>query len=151
TAIALLYFLKTLEDRRFDRANGIVVIDDPVSSLDAGALFNAFSFIVERATKVGQFFLLTHSFPLLRQVKEWTGHVDAAEKKACSIEKRNAEYCRYYLVRPEAGPGGRNGTVREFDPMLKDHDSEYQFLFKCIYREVFARQSERDGLEGLYS
>ncbi len=37
TAIAFLYFLKSLQDKSFDLANGIVVIDDPVSSLDANA------------------------------------------------------------------------------------------------------------------
>ena len=35
TAIALLYFLKTLQDRRFELARGVVVLDDPVSSLAA--------------------------------------------------------------------------------------------------------------------
>ena len=48
TAIALLYFLKSLDDRRFDAANGVIVLDDPVSSLDANALFLAFGFIRER-------------------------------------------------------------------------------------------------------
>ena len=33
TAIALLYFLKSLDDRRFDEPNGVVVLDDPVSQL----------------------------------------------------------------------------------------------------------------------
>ena len=40
TAIAFLYFLKKLQDKTFDLKNGIVVIDDPVSSLDANALFS---------------------------------------------------------------------------------------------------------------
>ena len=39
TAIAVLYFLKSLTDHRFDLANGAVVLDDPVSSLDANSLF----------------------------------------------------------------------------------------------------------------
>ena len=33
TAIALLYFLKSLDDRRFDSAKGVVVLDDPVLTL----------------------------------------------------------------------------------------------------------------------
>jgi wobble nucleotide-excising tRNase len=45
TAIAFLYFLKSLEDKAFDLSKGIVVIDDPVSSLDANALFSAFGYM----------------------------------------------------------------------------------------------------------
>ena len=42
TAVALLYFLRTLTDERFDTTHGVVVLDDPVSSLDAQALYLAF-------------------------------------------------------------------------------------------------------------
>ncbi|MFZ2303031.1 MAG: AAA family ATPase [Gallionella sp.] len=42
TAIAFLYFLKSLQDKSFDMPNGVVVIDDPVSSLDANSLYSAF-------------------------------------------------------------------------------------------------------------
>ena len=62
TAIALLYFLKSLQDRRFELARGVVVLDDPVSSLDANALFLAFGFIREHAGHAGQLFVLTHNF-----------------------------------------------------------------------------------------
>jgi len=56
TAIAFLYFLKSLKDKNFDFPNGIVVVDDPVSSLDANSLFNAFGFMRERTKKVGAAF-----------------------------------------------------------------------------------------------
>ena len=69
TAIALLYFLKSLDDRRFDAANGVVVLDDPVSSLDANALFLAFGFIRERTQDAGEIFILTHNFSFFRNVK----------------------------------------------------------------------------------
>ena len=53
TAIAFLYFLKSLQDRSFDLRNGVVVIDDPVSSLDANALFFAFGYMKERTKECG--------------------------------------------------------------------------------------------------
>ena len=52
TAIAFLYFLKTLDDKEFQKTNGIVVIDDPVSSLDANSLFSAFGFMKSRTKEV---------------------------------------------------------------------------------------------------
>ena len=79
TAIALLYFLKSLKDKGFNLENGIVVLDDPVSSLDANALFFAFSFIRERTEGAGQLFILTHNFSLLRQVRNWFHYL----KKTC--------------------------------------------------------------------
>ena len=44
TAIAFVYFLKTLRDSSFDLTESVIVIDDPISSLDSNSLFNAFSF-----------------------------------------------------------------------------------------------------------
>ena len=52
TAIAFLYFLKSLQDKDFDMEKGIVVIDDLVSSLDANALFSAFGYMKERTRNV---------------------------------------------------------------------------------------------------
>lgn len=70
TAIALIHFLETVA--RFDAANGkpIVVIDDPVSSLDSNIFMGISTFIwAETVAKdhVEQVFLLTHSFELFRQ------------------------------------------------------------------------------------
>ena len=45
TAIAFLYFLKSLNDKSLKIQDGIVVIDDTVSGLDANSLFCAFGFM----------------------------------------------------------------------------------------------------------
>ena len=45
TAISFIYFLNSLKDKNFDISNGIVVIDDPISSFDSFSLFNAFAFL----------------------------------------------------------------------------------------------------------
>lgn len=71
TAFALLYFLKSLEDHRDKLQDTIVVIDDPVSSLDASALFTAFGFIKERTEKAKQIIVLTHDFSFFSLVKGW--------------------------------------------------------------------------------
>jgi wobble nucleotide-excising tRNase len=81
TAIALLYFLKSLEDRDFDLAHGVVVLDDPVSSLDQNALFAAFGFLRARTQPAGQLFILTHSFLLFRLTREWFSHLKGQDKR----------------------------------------------------------------------
>src|SRR5262249_42516519 len=75
TAIALLYFLKSLQDRSFNLSQGVVVLDDPVSSLDANALYLAFGFIRERTKDAGQLFIFTHNFTFFRQVRNWFYHL----------------------------------------------------------------------------
>jgi len=88
TAIAFLYFLKSLKDKGFDLSTGIVVIDDPVSSLDANALFSAFGYMKERTKEVHQLFILTHNFAFFRQVKNWFHNMHKVQKRLA----------RFYLV-----------------------------------------------------
>jgi wobble nucleotide-excising tRNase len=57
TAIALLYFLKSLDGRDFALTDGVVVLDDPVSSLDANAMHLAFSLMRDRTADAGQLFV----------------------------------------------------------------------------------------------
>lgn len=72
TAVTLVHFLETVA--RFDAAGGkpIVIIDDPVSSLDSNVSMGISTYIWSSAISVtrdhiGQLFLLTHNFELFRQ------------------------------------------------------------------------------------
>jgi wobble nucleotide-excising tRNase len=132
TAIAFLYFLKSLQDKTFDAANGIVVIDDPVSSLDANALFSAFGYMKERTKQCGQLFILTHSFPFFRLVKNWFHHLPGQRKK-----KTEAHPARFYMLRSFGHTdGSRTSRLGPLDPLLQEHESEYQYLFKRVYDEA---------------
>ncbi len=126
TAIALLYFLKSLEDRGFDKRNGVVVLDDPVSSLDGNALFLAFSLIRERTKDAGQLLLLTHDFALFRQVLNWFHH-----EKPTRGKQRPA---RFYMVQCTSNAGIRSASLTWVDRLLERYESEYHYLFACIYR-----------------
>lgn len=129
TAIAFLYFLKVLQDKSFDVAKGIVVIDDPVSSLDANALFSAFGFMKERTKQCGQLFIFTHSFPFFRLVKNWFHHLP--RQGSPHVERRLG---RFFLLRSRRHTdGSRTSELGPLDPLLQEHDSEYQYLFKHVY------------------
>lgn len=132
TAIAFLYFLKSLQDRAFDLKNGIVVIDDPVSSLDGNALFSAFGYMKDRTKDAGQLFILTHSFSFLRLVKNWFHHLPGQRKK--NIEDRPG---RFFLLRTRRhADGARTSELGHLDPLLEQYESEYQYLFKRVYEEA---------------
>ena len=145
TAIALLYFLKSLKDRRFDLAKGVVVLDDPVSSLDANALYLAFGFIRERTKDAAQLFILTHNFVFFRQVRNWFHHLKGQNKK--DIGQRPA---RFYMLDCEHADDGdqRCSSLRRLDPLLEQFESEYHYLFARIYRGATAPALR--GLEDNY-
>lgn len=133
TALALLYFLKSLRDRRFDLGQGVVVLDDPVSSLDANALYLAFGFIRHRTQDAGQLFVLTHSFPFFRQVRNWFHHQKGQNKK--DIDQRPA---RFYMLDRVRGCNPRCTTLRALDSLLEQYESEYHYLFACVHRAAHA-------------
>ena len=131
TAIALLYFLKSLEDRRFDMANGVVVLDDPVSSLDANGLYLAFGFIRERTQQAQQLFVFTHNFALFRQVRNWFHHLRGQRRK--DITQRPA---RFYMLNCTYEGERRASSIRQLDPLLERYESEYHYLFARVYRSI---------------
>ncbi|MEZ5501092.1 MAG: AAA family ATPase [Steroidobacteraceae bacterium] len=126
TAIAFLYFLKSLGDRSFDLTNDVVVIDDPVSSLDANSLFCAFGYLKERTKDAGQLFILTHSFPLFCQIRNWFGHENGGRKK------KVPPVAHFYMLDCEHTATGRNSRIAPLDDLLEQFDSEYHYLFKKV-------------------
>jgi len=141
TAIAFLYFLKSLKDKNFDLANGVVVIDDPVSSLDANSLFHAFGFMKERTREVGQLFIFTHNFCFFRQVKNWFNYINRYKRKLC----KEADF--YMLQCKEVG-GLRCAQITTLDRLLLDYDSEYHYLFSLVYKGANSSSGE---LEPFYN
>lgn len=126
TAIAFMYFLKSLKDTGFDMKAGIVVIDDPVSSLDANSLYSAFGFMKARTRNANQLFVLTHNFTFFRQVRYWFIKRPNQDKK-----QRPAQF--YMLTCKADASGKRCAALEPLDQLLRDFESEYQYLFKRVY------------------
>ena len=133
TAIALLYFLKSLQDRGFDSSKGVVVLDDPVSSLDANALFLAFGYIQQRTQDVAQLFILTHNFTFFRNVKDWFHHLKGRQ---------------FYMLEWQFNGAQRFSALRPLDPLLERYGSEYHYLFSRIYSK--AKDASSAALEENY-
>ena len=131
TALALLYFLKTLEHKESRLEDAIVVLDDPVSSLDSNALYLAFGYIKERTKGAKQLFVLTHNFAFFRQVKNWFAYVGKKSKN--SNEHRSTQF---YMLEWVAQNYPRQTKLNMLDPLLKDYENEYHYLFAQIYRRV---------------
>ena len=133
TAIAFLYFLKSLGDKSFSLKDGVVIIDDPVSSLDSNALFHAFGFMKEKTEDAGQLFILTHNHSFFRQVRNWF----------CHLSRR-----RFYMLTSKVTGGNRSSTISELDSLLHKYESEYHYLFSLVYEA--ANSEEEASLQQNY-
>lgn len=131
TAVAFLYFLKTLEDRDFRLSDGVIVVDDPVSSLDAGALFSAFAHLRDRTQDAGQLFVLTHNFTFFRQVRTWFKRLPGQREREPS--RRPAQF---YFLEVTGSDVQRSAIIKGLDHFLLRYNSEYQYLFKLVWAKA---------------
>lgn len=122
TAIAFLYFLVQLKDQDFDLAEGVVVIDDPISSLDASAIYQAFSFLKNSVQGVKQLFIFTHNFEFLRLLINWVRNIPGPKTDK-----------NYTMVLCTETADGRSARLAPLDELLIDHATEYHYLFKVLY------------------
>ena len=111
-AIALIYFFNTLQDMNVNASNTIIVLDDPISSFDSNFYYNAISYIREKTLNVGQTFIFTHKFALLKDFS--------------MMFKSNTN--RYIIQRVHNIPQIQNENY-----FVGQYHDEYAYLFKKIY------------------
>ncbi|RVK13470.1 AAA family ATPase [Sinorhizobium meliloti] len=121
TAIALCYFLSTLESDGRVVKDLIVVIDDPISSLDTKAMNYACTLIRSRLADVAQLFILTHNQHCMNEFKKaWRNNAAGTPPTATLL---------YMDVTIAEGSGGvRTARIVDLPAHLRGYDSEYHFL-----------------------
>lgn len=133
-AIALLYFIRSLERDGVTSEDDLVVIDDPVTSLDKEALFSAFSLLTSRLENFGQLVLLTHDYEFFRLflVSKKTAH-DASLKRIAENRSNEREFpaVRFLEMVSQRTLKGldRRSFLRSLPNSLLAHPSEYHYLF----------------------
>ena len=90
TAIAYVFFVVSLKDENFDSGNGIIVMDDPVSTLDSTYRRQAFSFLQNAAAEAAQLFVFTHDLDFLELVESWFKN-DGLDAQYFTLENKNSE------------------------------------------------------------
>ncbi|WP_313811873.1 AAA family ATPase [Glutamicibacter sp.] len=114
TAITLVHFFEMIA--RFDLANGkpIVVVDDPVSSLDSDIFMGVSTYIWNETIvkdHISQLFLLTHNFELFRQ---WDIQIEALHRsgKIGGIKAKELYSASFYEIKPKIETKGRDTRRR---------------------------------------
>ncbi len=134
TAIAFIYFLKTLQDSSFDMKSSVVVIDDPISSLDSNSLFSAFSFMADRTQSANQLFILTHNFQFFRLAKEWMEQLKRKNKdNGCA---------QFYMLKNYFTGEERASKIDRLDKLIAQNASEYHYLFSLVMRYSEGEQND---------
>jgi len=138
TTLSLLYFLRKLEDEQVpggDRAQRIVVIDDPSSSLDREALFATHQWLIDTLKGFGQYVILTHDFSLLRLFI--ASHRNVWGKSMSQILKGDVDETRFPKVAflemyAASVDGERRSRVGKLPRVLLHNTSEYAYLFSMV-------------------
>jgi wobble nucleotide-excising tRNase len=95
TALAFAYFLSKIkaEVPEQDRKNTIIVIDDPISSLDENRLYSIAYLISSEFSDFNQLFLLSHNLPFLKHLNPLLKKSEGSQDKGTYQKFKN----QYYL------------------------------------------------------
>jgi wobble nucleotide-excising tRNase len=124
TAIALCYFLSTLEADDRKVKDLIIVIDDPVSSLDTRAMNYACGLIRNRLLDAAQLIVLTHNQHCMNEFKKpWKGWAKATPPMAS---------LKFIDVSIPAATMTRTANIIDLPKHLREYESEYHYLFEKV-------------------
>lgn len=131
TAVALSYFLTKLEEGPAPLEETIVVIDDPISSLDENHIYAVHSICENRLAEAQQLFVLTHNSSFFGMTKDWM------KGKASSF---------YMIQRSQDANNEWHSEIVPLPRMLFKFKSNYQYTY-C--RLKFIHENQNPTLEEL--
>lgn len=127
--VAFAYFVAKLSDVNTISEKPIIWIDDPISSLDANHVFFVFSLIDRQVVKKehwSQLFISTHNLDFLRYLKR----IHTSKQRA------------WFLIERQ----GDQSCLRSMPKYMKEHVTEFNYLFHQIYKCSQATESENHEL-----
>lgn len=139
TTIAFAYFLIMLKNNGGNIKDMLVVVDDPISSLDADAIYRVGSLIKTRLNKAHQLIVMTHNYDLLNHIKKWFRVGDIKDKSTI------------LMIKNPIIDKKRTAVVAAIDPLLSKYESEYHYLFARLLN--FKDETSPDAMgtiEGVY-
>jgi wobble nucleotide-excising tRNase len=129
TAVAFCYYLTKLEEDGRRKKDVIAVVDDPISSLDTKALNYAFSLLKRTLADTAQLIVLTHNMDFMNEAKKWL------KGKAYPRNAAKAPEASLLFIATTVSPCGtqRSSSLCELPVLLREYDSEYQYLFSLVF------------------
>ena len=132
TAIAFSYFIVKAQEKEFRIKEGIIFIDDPISSFDSNFIYHCFSVIKNYFEDAGQLFITTHNFELFNLVKGWFLRKDK-KVEIYNKDKKGSERkivpCEFHMIENFIKDNKRHAQLKQLEKTLLKFNSEYHFLF----------------------
>ena len=126
TAISFCYFLAQLSAEGRKVKDLVLVIDDPISSLDTAARTYAYSLMTRMTKKCAQVIVLTHNTSFMNMVKR-------EFQKLQKRDERNKVTSLLSLDCRSSENGNDRGTsLVPMHELLVKYDSEYHYLFNLV-------------------
>jgi wobble nucleotide-excising tRNase len=144
TAIAFAYFITLVQDGRHPLEDTRIVIDDPISSLDASHLFNTYALIKTQLSNCRQLFISTHSFEFYNLIREWVAD-DEGNEHAKKPQSNWKKWGVFLVKRSDDG----QAFLEEIPKELLKFRSEYHYLFSTLYHFDKAEAGNFDCLLSL--
>lgn len=142
SAIAILYFLKSLNVSETECHRCTVVIDDPVSSQDINNLYSTFVYIMKKAVNVDQLILLTHNFSMFKYAKKWA--------KSRFKEDSRSFYHITCDTKLFEGKYFKQIELNALPSQLMKYESEYHYLFSLVYKYANGSSNGTDEQQLFY-
>lgn len=134
--IAFLYFLVSLESSSAeDKKDEIIVIDDPVSSLDSNNLFAVQNLVVSVLKDYGQSFFLTHNFYFFVKVR------DSVRADMKSNNMKPKEKLHMFELKKNSANGS---VIMEASTYVQEHISEYMSIIENLKSVLQSDIEEKD-------
>ena len=139
-AIAFSYFIVKTQERGFNVKEGMIIIDDPISSFDSNFIYHCFSLIKNHFTDAKQLIIPTHNFQFFNLVKSWfeqkNHNVESDNKKITNESKKKSLPCEFYMFENIIENDKRCASIVPLEETLRKFKSEYQFLFSRLNKFI---------------
>ena len=136
TAVSFCYFLTQLAAEGRNLENLVMVIDDPISSLDTAARTYAYSLMTRMTKNCAQVIVFTHNTSFMNMVKREFQNLQKRDenKKVTALLSLD---CR------NSGEGSdRLTSLVRMHKLLVNYDSEYHYLFRLVQDAAQTQSSD---------
>jgi len=118
TAVSLAYYFVKIEENGRSISDVILVIDDPISSLDANHIFAVYGVIVSKLAQSRQLFILTHNSEFFSLMKEWIKGKDVKKEDRCLLFINKTSSASIYT-----------SSIIPIPKILERFKSDYHYLY----------------------
>lgn len=136
--IAFLYFIISLKtSSKKDKENEIIVIDDPVSSLDSNKLFYIGNMLLDNVNRYEQIFFLTHNFYFFVKIRDALKY----KEENVSSEQKDEDLAIFEITCDKT----HGSKIKKANQFVERHISEYMDIITKLKELLKNTDNDKDA------